>query len=125
MNTAVATPAPNTKKLDTEHHDRRLARRLAEDAEFRAEYERQQRAIAAIDEIVNQLDALRIEHNFSKAQLARMIDKNPASVRRLLTAKSNPELGTVVAMADALDADVVLVPRKKSRASRRELQCTA
>jgi hypothetical protein len=54
-----------------------------------------------------------------------MIDKNPASVRRLLTAKSNPELGTVVAMADALDADVVLVPRKKSRASRRELQCTA
>jgi DNA-binding XRE family transcriptional regulator len=121
MNTAVATPAPKPEKLDTGHHDRRLARRLAEDAEFRAEYERQQRAIAAIDEIVNQLDALRIEHNFSKAQLARMIDKNPASVRRLLTAKSNPELRTVVAMADALDADVVLVPRKTSRASRREL----
>ena len=34
---------------------------------------------------------------------------------RMLTAAANPELGTVVAMADALDADVVLVPRKSSR----------
>jgi len=49
----------------------------------------------------------------SKAELARAIDKHPASVRRLLTAKGNPELATVVALADALGADVVVVPRKK------------
>lgn len=105
---------PRTAKLDSSRHDRRLARRLADDPEYRVEFERQQRAIAAIDEIVNRLDALREEHSLSKAELARAIDKNPASVRRLLTAKGNPELGTVVAMADALDADVVVVPRKKS-----------
>lgn len=106
------------KRLGTSRHQRRLTRRLGEDAEFKAEYERQQRAIAAIDEIVNRLDALRVKHALSKAELARAIDKNPASVRRLLTAKGNPELGTVIAMADALDADVVVVPRKKPRRAR-------
>jgi DNA-binding phage protein len=40
-------------------------------------------------------------------------------VRRLLTAKGNPELATVVAIADALDADVVVVPRKKSSRGRK------
>lgn len=107
----------STKMLDTSYHDRRLAR-LLEDPEFKTEYERQRRAIAAIDEIVNRLDALRIEHDLSKAELARAIDKNPASIRRLLTAKGNPELATVVALADALDADVVVVPRKKSSRGR-------
>jgi DNA-binding XRE family transcriptional regulator len=110
--------ARKTTKLDTSYHDRRLARRL-EDPEFTAEYERQRRAISAIDEIVNRLDALRVEHDLSKAELARAIDKNPASVRRLLTAKGNPELATVVAIADALDADVVVVPRKKSSRRRK------
>jgi len=80
-----------------------------------AEYERHQRAIAAIDEIVNRPDALRVARALSKAELARAIDKNPASLRRLFTAKGNPELGTVVAMADALGTDVVVVPRHKWR----------
>ncbi len=109
----------HTRKNDTGHHDRRLANRLAAGPEFRAEFERQQRTIAAIDELVGQLDALRVEHDLTKAHLARMIDKHPASVRRLLTAAGNPELGTVVAMADALDADVVVVPRKRSTSRRR------
>jgi DNA-binding phage protein len=100
-------------KLDTSFYDRRRAE-LMKDAEFKAEYERQSRVIAAIDDIVNRLDALRVEHGLSKAQLARAIDKNPASVRRLLTAKGNPELATVAAIADALDADIVVVPRKKT-----------
>lgn len=101
------------------HHDRRLARRLSEDPEFRQEFERQRRTIAAIDKIVNQLDDLREGHDLTKAHLARLIDKNPASIRRLLTAATNPELGTIVAMADALDADVVVVPRKKTRPARK------
>ena len=68
---------------------------------------------------MNRLDALRIEHDLTKAELARAIDKNPASVRRLLTAKGNPELATVVAMADALDADVLVVPRRRRSGRRR------
>lgn len=102
----------NTETLDTGRHDRRLARRL-EDPRYRAEFERQKRRLTAIDAIVNSLDELREAQGFSKAALAREIDKNPAAIRRLLTASGNPELGTVVALADALDADVVVVPRKQ------------
>ncbi len=105
---------------DTSFHDRRLARRLKEDPEFRAEYERQRREIAAIDAIMHKLDALRERSGMTKAELARAIDKNPAAVRRLLTASGNPELRTVVAMAEALGAEVCIVtrraPRRRSRA---------
>jgi DNA-binding XRE family transcriptional regulator len=100
-------------------HDRLLADRM-NDPEFRAEFERTSREIKAIDAIVNELDSLRTTHTMTKAELARKIGKNPASVRRLFTAPANPELRTVVAMADALDADVVIVPRSRrdKRASR-------
>lgn len=100
-----------SRVLDTGHHDRRLQRRLQESPEFRAEFERQQREIAVIDSVINTLDALRTERNLSKAALAREIGKNEASIRRLLTAPVNPELRTIVALAEALDADVRIVPR--------------
>jgi DNA-binding XRE family transcriptional regulator len=107
---------------DTSYHDRRLARRLREDPDFRAEFERQQREIAAIDAIVNTLDELREEHGLTKADLARAIDKNPAAIRRLLTASGNPELRTVVAIAEALDAEVRIVPRKTGKRRSKTLE---
>jgi DNA-binding phage protein len=100
--------------LDTGYHDRRLVRRL-QDPEFRAEFERQQAEIAAIDAIVNELDGLRERSGMTKAALARAIDKNPAAVRRLLTASGNPELRTVVAIAQALGAEVRIVPKAPAR----------
>lgn len=93
-------------------HDRYLAERLA-DPVFAAEYKRHKRQIETIDRLVNTLDGLREELRLSKAELARTIGKNPASVRRLLTASGNPELRTVVAIAEALDADIKIVPRTR------------
>jgi hypothetical protein len=95
----------NARPPTASFHDRRLARQL-EDPEFRAEYKKAKRQIAAIDAIVNGLDSLRAEHGVTKAELAREIGKNPASVRRLFTAPAN---------ADALDADVVILPRTRRR----------
>jgi DNA-binding phage protein len=108
----------NTTKLDTSHHDRRLTRRLEEDPEFRAEYERASHEVAAIDAVVHMLDGLREAQGLSKADLARAIDKNPASIRRLLTSRGNPELRTIVAIAAALDAEVKIVPRRRAKAKR-------
>ncbi len=51
----------------------------------------------------------------SKADLARAIDKNPASIRRLFTSEANPELKTIAAMASALDAEIVIKKRPRSR----------
>ena len=98
-------------------HNQRLKRRL-KDPDFKAEYERQLRAIQAVDDLVNDLDRIRESLGLSKAEVARMIDKNPASVRRLLTASGNPELKTVVALADALDADVKIIPRRQAKHKR-------
>ena len=45
-----------------------------------------------MDAVIRMFDELRIEAGKSKAQLAREIDKNPASIRRLFTSEANPEL---------------------------------
>jgi ribosome-binding protein aMBF1 (putative translation factor) len=101
-------------KTDTSYHERRVARRRREDAEYRAEDERFRRQVAQIDAVVNALDELRERAGVSKAELARRIGKDPASVRRLFSAKVNPELKTVAAIAEALDAEVV-VQRRSAR----------
>lgn len=85
--------------------------------EFAVEFDRHYHSIQAIDQIVNALDDLRIDLGKSKAELAREIGKNPANIRRLLTTSGNPELRTIVALADALDADVRIVPRKRNEAA--------
>lgn len=102
-----------TRLSDTSHHDRRLARRLKEDGEFRDEFERQSRQIAQIDAVVRQLDQLREEAGMSKAELARAIDREPSSIRRLFTANVNPELKTVAAVADVLGAKVEVITDKR------------
>lgn len=99
-----------SESLATTYHDRRLAKRLEEDAEFREEFERQRRQIAQIDSVVRQLDALREEAGMSKAELARAIGKKPSSIRRFFTADVNPELKTVAAVADVLGASITVVP---------------
>ena len=89
------------------------------DPEFKAEYLRAQSSIAQVDAVMRSLDNLREAAGISKAQLARQIDKNPASVRRLFTSEVNPELKTIAAMAYALDAELVVQPRKSRRRMRR------
>jgi DNA-binding phage protein len=97
---------------DTDFSEAYLAERL-KDPEFREDYERSRLEIAIVDDLVNNLEALRDDQGMTKAGLARAIGKNPAAIRRLLTASGNPELKTFVALANALDADVVVVPRRQ------------
>src|SRR3954451_4973747 len=108
MATAPRKTKPTRPKA-SRYHEERLDRRLREDTEFRDEFERQSREIAMIDDLIRKLDALRVETGTSKAELARAIGKHPAAIRRLLTASGNPELRTVIALADELGAEVQLV----------------
>lgn len=95
-------------------HERRSAERMR-DPEFRAEYERTRSEIDQIDAVVRSLDELRESTGTSKTDLARRIGRNPSSIRRLFTAASNPELRLVVQIANDLDADIIVVPRRKKR----------
>jgi ribosome-binding protein aMBF1 (putative translation factor) len=95
-------------------HERRRTERMR-DPEFRAEYERARSEIEQIDAVVRSLDELRESTGTSKTDLARRIGRNPSSIRRLFTATSNPELRLVVQIANNLDADIIVVPRRKKR----------
>jgi len=87
-----------------------LARDL-EDPQFLREYVAQSIRIATIDRIVNELDAAREAAGLSKAELARAINSEPATVRRLFSAGHvNPTLGTLAEVAAALGMRVVLEP---------------
>jgi ribosome-binding protein aMBF1 (putative translation factor) len=101
----------DSQALDVSLHKRRRARRM-EDPEYRAAYDQAAREIAQTDAVIQVLDTLRIELGVSKAELARRVNRNASSVRRLFTASQvRPELPLIVALADALGAELRVVPR--------------
>jgi transcriptional regulator with XRE-family HTH domain len=81
------------------------------DPQFLREYVAESVRIATIDRIVNELDAAREAVGLSKAELARTINSEPATVRRLFSAGHvNPTLGTLAEVAASLGMRVVLEP---------------
>ena len=100
-----------SQMLDVGVHERRRGRRM-QDPQYRAGYERAAREAAQTDAVIRQLDSLRAGLGISKAELARRVNRNASSVRRLFTAgQVRPELPLIVALADALGAELRVVPR--------------
>jgi transcriptional regulator with XRE-family HTH domain len=65
--------------------------------------------------VIRELDSLRVNLGVSKAELARRIDRNASSIRRLFTAShARPELPLVAAIADALGAEVRVVAKPET-----------
>jgi transcriptional regulator with XRE-family HTH domain len=82
------------------------------DPEYSEAYERAAREIAQTDAVIRELDDLRVDLGMSKAELARRVDRNASSVRRLFTARrARPELPLIAALADALGAELRVVRR--------------
>jgi ribosome-binding protein aMBF1 (putative translation factor) len=103
--------AVDSQVLDVSLHERRRAQRM-QDPEYRQAYERASRELAQTDALIRELDSLRVDLGISKAELARRVNRNASSVRRLFTASQvRPELPLIVALADALGAEVRVVPR--------------
>lgn len=87
-----------------------LARDL-EDPDFLREYVAESVRIATIDRMVNELDVARQAAGLTKAELARAIGSEPATVRRLFSSGHvNPTLGTLSEVAAALGMRVTLEP---------------
>lgn len=87
-----------------------LARDLG-DPEFLREYVVESMRIATIDAVVNALDEAREAAGLSKAELARAIQVEPATIRRLFASNTpNPTLGTLAEVAAALGMRVTLEP---------------
>ncbi|MHB8509454.1 MAG: helix-turn-helix domain-containing transcriptional regulator [Candidatus Dormibacteria bacterium] len=103
--------------IDTTYHQRRVSEDL-KDPEFRAEYDRARREISQIDAIVRALDSRREELGWSKAELARAVGKNPASVRRLFSSSRNPEFKMITAITVAMGGEMKAVFPRRTRAAR-------
>jgi DNA-binding phage protein len=87
-----------------------LARDL-EDPEFLREYITESVRIATTDAIIKALDEARVSAGLSKAELARAIGAEPATVRRLFSSGSaNPTLGTLAEVAAALGLRISIEP---------------
>lgn len=101
----------DSQMLDVGLHERRRARRM-QDPEYRLAYEQAARELAQTDAVIRELDSLRADLGISKAELARRVNRNASSVRRLFTASQvRPELPLIAALADALGAELRVVPR--------------
>ncbi len=101
----------DNQMLDVGLQERRRARRMRE-PEYRAAYERAAGEIAQTDAVIRELDELRSDLGISKAELARRINRNASVIRRLFTASQpRPELPLVAAIADALGAELRVIPR--------------
>ena len=90
--------------------ERYFAERML-DPEYRREYEAASVRIRTTDAIVRSLDARRQAEGLTKAELARRAHLPAEAVRRLFSAdRANPTLGTIAALAGALDVELVLQP---------------
>ncbi|MGH9303770.1 MAG: helix-turn-helix domain-containing protein [Acidimicrobiales bacterium] len=66
------------------------------------------------DDVVRSLDARRLELGLTKADVAARANMPSAAVRRLFSQQQkNPTLVTLVAIADALDLHISVMPRKE------------
>lgn len=82
-----------------------------EDPQFLREYIAEAVRIATVDLVMNALDAARESEGMSKADLARAIGAEPATIRRLFsTGLANPTLGTLSEVAAALGLRITIEP---------------
>jgi DNA-binding phage protein len=84
----------------------------AEEPGYAEAYDEAGRRIDQIDRLVLALDEQRETMGITKAELARRAGIAPEAIRRLFSTDSpNPTIGTLTAVADALDLE--LVTRKR------------
>ena len=96
---------------------------LFDTPEERAEAERDVREMIALRTILQRCEEERERAGLSKAELARIVGVNPASMRRLFTDEgSNPTLKTMIGILAALDLELVVKPI--SRRGRKTAQPT-
>lgn len=91
-----------------------LARDM-QDPEFARAYVSESVRIAAVDDVIGELDRARIDVGLSKAALARASGAEPAVIRRLFSAPApNPTLSTLAGVAAVLGLRVILAPLPSS-----------
>lgn len=80
------------------------------DPNFYAAFQKELRRLSQFDLVINGLNDKRKAIGWTKAELARQSGVPAAAVRRLFSQQhNNPTLSTLTALADALDARIILI----------------
>lgn len=90
-------------------------KQLMKDPEFRKGYE----ALEPEYKLASALIRLRLSKGLTQEELARKVHTRQSAIARLESAGSLPSLSTVKRVAEALDADLDIVIRPKTRSSAR------
>jgi ribosome-binding protein aMBF1 (putative translation factor) len=89
---------------DLPSHDEVLAKHLAEDADFRREWERTALARAVAVQVI----AYRAEHGLSQAALADRLSMTQPAVARLESGEHNPTFPTLLRLSEALGVELAI-----------------
>ncbi len=89
---------------DFPSHDEVLAKHLAEDADFRREWERTALARAVAVQVI----AYRAEHGLSQAALAELLSMTQPAVARLESGEHNPTFPTLLRLSEALGVELAI-----------------
>ncbi len=92
-------------------------KQLLKDPEFREEYE----ALEPEYKLAAALIRLRLAKGLTQEQLAKLLNTKQESIARLESGSSLPSLSTVKRVADALDAELEINLRPKSRPAKDHL----
>ncbi len=103
--------------MDWKEHKKRLLKA----PEFKQEYE----ALEPEYKLASALIRLRLAKGLTQEQLAKLLNTKQESIARLESGGSLPSLSTVKKVADALDAEVEITLRPKTRSDKVEPSVTA
>ena len=92
-------------------------KKLLEDPEFRKEYE----ALEPEYKLASDLIRLRLAKGLTQEQLAKLLNTKQESIARMESGGSLPSLSTVKKVANALDAELEINLRPKTRAGEAKL----
>lgn len=86
---------------------------LLADPVAREMVEREASMLIAMSRLLNQIDELRADKGWTKADLARAAGMHPSNLRKMLSSgEKNIELETLIKLLNALEVEITLSPRK-------------
>jgi len=90
-----------------------IERRRTESTAFARGYDRASHEIQQANDFMDAIAEHLESKGLSKADLARLVDKNPSAVRKLFLGGANPTLDTALRVAAALDLEITVQPKRK------------
>jgi ribosome-binding protein aMBF1 (putative translation factor) len=106
------TTCNGLERWDMSKLQQQIARRRTESTDFARGYARASHEIQRANDFMEAIAEHLESKGLSKADLARLVDKNPSAVRKLFLGGANPTLDTALQVAAALDLEITVKSKR-------------